>query len=100
MGTSYSDKTIRPLIKAGALDEFGEPRDVLLASIDAAISHALFIRPDEGEDLLKSVMHSIARPKYSLAGTMPRMMMLENEREVLGFYLSEHPAQEIKKTDG
>ena len=26
------------------------------------------------------------------------MMMLEYEREVLGFYLSEHPAAEIKKT--
>ena len=50
---------------------------VLLASIDAAISHALFIRPDDGEDLLSRVMHSIASPKYSPAGTMPRMMMLE-----------------------
>ena len=28
---------------------------------------------------------------------MPRMKMLEYEREVLGFYLSEHPASEVKK---
>ena len=40
-------------------------RAVLLASIDAAISHALFIRPDDGDDLLSTVMHSIASPKYS-----------------------------------
>ena len=31
---------------------------------------------------------------------MPRMMMLEYEREVLGFYLSEHPAAEMKKAAG
>ena len=43
-------------------------------------------------------MHSIASPKYSPGGSMPRMMLLEYEREVLGFYLSEHPAAEIKKT--
>lgn len=45
----FKEKTITPLIKAGALDEFGQSREVLLASIDAAISHALFIQPD-GED--------------------------------------------------
>ncbi len=49
---------------------------------------------------LSAVLHSIASPKYSPGGTMPRMMMLEYEREVLGFYLSEHPASEMKKAAG
>lgn len=31
---------------------------------------------------------------------MPRLQMLEYEREVLGFYLSEHPALEMKKAAG
>lgn len=42
-------------------------------------------------------MPSLANPKYSPGGTMPRMLMLEYEREVLGFYLSDHPALEWKR---
>ncbi len=94
----FTEKSIQPLIKAGALDSFGQPRAVLLASIEAAISHALFIRPDEGEDLLSDILHSVANPKYSPGGTMPRMTLLEYEKEVLGFYLSDHPAAELKKS--
>lgn len=93
----FTEKIIQPLIKAGALDSFGQTRAVLLASIDAAISHALFMRPDDGDDLLSEILHTVASPKYSPAGTMPRMMLLEYEKEVLGFYLSDHPAAEVKK---
>ena len=96
-GDVFNEKVVSPLIKSGALDEFGESRSVLLASVDAAISHALFIGPSDGEDLLGPIMPSIASPKYTEAGTMPRMVKLEYEREVLGFYLSEHPASELKK---
>ncbi|MBB4824250.1 DNA polymerase-3 subunit alpha [Sporosarcina luteola] len=96
-GSSFQEKSIRPLIQAGALDEFGENRAVLLASIEAAKNHAVFVSP-EGDDLLQDVIFSIANPKYTPAGTMPMMMKLESEREVLGFYLSEHPATELKKT--
>jgi len=97
-GDLFTEKVISALIKAGALDEFNKTRSILLASIDAAISHARFIRPGDDNDLLLGVMHSVASPKYSPGGTMPRMMLLEYEKEVLGFYLSEHPAAEIKKT--
>ncbi|QNK89733.1 DNA polymerase III subunit alpha [Sporosarcina sp. resist] len=99
-GDVFTEKAIRPLVKAGALDEFGESRAILIASIDAAISHALFIRPDDGDDLLSEVLRSVASPKYSPGGTLPRMTLLEYEREVLGFYLSEHPAAEVKKAAG
>jgi DNA polymerase-3 subunit alpha len=99
-GDIFTEKAIPPLVKAGALDDFGESRAVLLASIDAAISHALFIRPDDGDDLFSEILRSVASPKYSPCGTMPRMMLLEYEREVLGFYLSEHPTAEVKKAVG
>ena len=55
-GENFTEKIISQLIKAGACDEFGEPRAVLLASIDAAISHALFIGPNDGDDLLAPVI--------------------------------------------
>ncbi len=93
-----SEKVLGALIKAGALDEFGETRAVLLASIDAAMSHASFIEPGEDGDLLASYVQSLASPKYSPAGVMPRMTMLAYEKEVLGFYLSAHPATEMKKS--
>lgn len=92
----FTDKTIQPLIKAGALDEFHENRAVLLASVEAAKNHAMFIGADE-DDLLQEVIYAVAKPKYSPAGKMPRLALLEYEREVLGFYLSEHPATEMKK---
>ncbi|MCM3712073.1 DNA polymerase III subunit alpha [Sporosarcina luteola] len=95
-GTYFTEKTIIPLIKAGALDEFGEDRSVLLASIEAARNHAQFVSPD-GDDLLHEIIYSVAKPKYTPGGSMPRFAMLEYEREVLGFYLSEHPALEMKK---
>lgn len=97
-GTYFTEKTISPLVKAGALDELGETRAVLLASIDAASAHALFIHPDDGGDLFGAEIYSIASPKYSPAGDMPHLLKLEYEREVLGFYLSEHPASTIKKS--
>lgn len=96
-GLQFTEKTIVPLIKAGALDDFGEDRSVLLASIEAARNHAQFVSPD-GDDLLREIIYSVAKPKYSPGGSMPRFAMLEYEREMLGFYLSEHPALEMKKT--
>lgn len=99
-GTHFTEKAIIPLIKAGALDEFGENRSVLLASIEAARNHAMFIGTEGEDDLLQDVIFSIAQPKYTPGGTMPRFAMLEYEREVLGFYLSEHPALELKKKLG
>lgn len=79
---------------------YGQSRAVLFASIDAAIAHALFLRPDDGDDLFSDVLSSIASPKYSPGAVLSRMTILEYEREVLGFYLSEHPAMEAKKSLG
>lgn len=81
---NFTEKVVTQLIKAGALDGFGETRAVLLASIDAAISHADF-------------SESVGSPKYTPGEPKSRMEILEDEREVLGFYLSEHPVTELKK---
>ena len=97
-GDYFTEKTAVALIKAGAFDEFGQSRGVLLASIDAAISHILFVGPNDEEDLLSPVLKSLASPKYSPEQPISRMQQLAYEREVLGFYVSEHPAVEMKKT--
>lgn len=83
---AFTEKALIPLIKAGALDEFGQSRAVLLASIKGAINHQLF-----GGELSS---------KYTPADDQQRMDILESEKEVLGFYLSDHPATEVKKLAG
>ena len=94
----FTDKTIPPLVKSGTLDEFGQTREVLLASIEAARKHALFVRPTDGQDLLAGMMLGMASPKYSPGGTMSTMQRLEYEKETLGFYMSQHPAAAFKET--
>ncbi|WP_025783768.1 DNA polymerase III subunit alpha [Sporosarcina sp. D27] len=95
---NFTEKTIPPLVKSGALDEFGQTREVLLATIEAARKHALFVRPSSDEtDLLAGLMKGMASPKYSPGGTMSDMQRLDYEKETLGFYLSEHPIASFKK---
>ncbi|GKV66892.1 MULTISPECIES: DNA polymerase III subunit alpha [unclassified Sporosarcina] len=89
----FTEKALLPLIKAGALDEFGETRSVLLASFEAAHSHALYI----GDDAFSDQFQFNSRPKYTPGGKMDRMTMLRFERDTLGFYLSEHPVQQLKQ---
>lgn len=89
----FTEKTLIPLIKAGALDGFGETRAILLASIDAAQSHALYI----GDDALSEQFKFNSHPKYNPGGTMNRLTVLAFERDTLGFYLSEHPIEELKR---
>lgn len=94
----FTEKNIVPLIKSGALDEMRVQRAVLLASIDAAIAHAKFTEPSKGGDMLADYINSITSPKYSPAEELPKLTLLRYEKEVLGFYLSEHPITEWKKT--
>ncbi|WP_303969315.1 DNA polymerase III subunit alpha [Sporosarcina ureae] len=89
----FSEKAIIPLIKSGALDDFNQKRSVLLASIDAAHSHALFI----GDDALSDQFQFNSQPKYTPGGTMDQMTKLGFEHDTLGFYLSEHPVEQLKR---
>lgn len=89
----FTEKALIPLIKAGALDEFGETRAVLLASVDAARSHAMYI----GDDILSDQFQFNSKPKYNPGGSMDRLKTLAFERDTLGFYLSEHPVEQLKE---
>ena len=91
-------KTIEALIYSGAFDEFGEDRAILLASLDVALEHAQLVRPIEGEqgDLFSNVEFNI-RPKYMVAEPIQEEDKLRLEKEVLGFYLSNHPVSIYEK---
>lgn len=94
----FTEAVATQLIKAGAFDTFNESRGVLLASIDAALSHVTFIGADDQDDSFSALMQSIASPKYSPGEPIPLMKTLAYEREALGFYLSEYPTTQLKKT--
>ncbi|MEK4230321.1 DNA polymerase III subunit alpha [Solibacillus sp. FSL H8-0538] len=87
----FNRKVIEPLIKAGALDDFGRDRATLLATVEAAVKQAEIVRPSEDEDLFSSSMFAFGKLKHVQAEPMPEKMKLQFEKEVLGLYLTDHP---------
>ncbi len=95
-------KGLESLIKAGALDGFGN-RSVLLNNIEAILAHANRIQKDlnSGQtDLFGNleVGQSIA-PKLTLDESLPEFSGREQliwERELLGLYLSQHPLSDYE----
>ena len=84
-------KIIENLCYAGAFDEFDLDRASILASIDVALEHAELVRPDDGEANLFDADDLFIKPKYVVVDPMPTDTKLQKEKEVLGFYLSDHP---------
>ncbi|WP_332651093.1 DNA polymerase III subunit alpha [Lysinibacillus sp. 54212] len=92
----FTRKVMEPLIKAGALDDFGRDRAVLLATIEAAIKHAELVRPNEEVDLFSTAQFTFGKPKHVKVEPMPEKIKLQYEKEVVGFYLSEHPVKKLR----
>lgn len=92
-------KTLEALVHSGSFDEFGEDRAILLASIDVAIEHAQLVQPKDGGqgDLFEDIEFTI-RPKYMDEKPIREEDKLRLEKEVLGFYLSNHPVSVYEKS--
>ncbi|ATP41438.1 DNA polymerase III subunit alpha [Solibacillus sp. R5-41] len=93
---NFSRKVMEPLIKAGALDEFGKERATLLATIDGAQKQAELVRPNEGEELFANSMFVFGKPKHNEVPPLSEKIKLQFEKEVLGYYLSDHPLVKIR----
>lgn len=96
----FTRKAFEPLVKAGALDDFGLDRGVLLASLDSAVKHAELVKPNEEPGLFDDLGSSFMKPKYAKASPIPENLKLDYEKDVLGFYLSTHPIAREKETRG
>lgn len=94
----FTRKNVEPLIKAGALDDFGLERSTLLSTLDAAVKYAELISPTEESDLFGGDASHFGKSKYIKSDPLPIMIKLEFEKEVLGQYFSEHPTISKKKT--
>ncbi|MCB0422397.1 MAG: DNA polymerase III subunit alpha [Bdellovibrionales bacterium] len=91
-------KTVECLIKAGAFDSFGFNRAELMAGYGKFIDRADQVRKDRelGQGSLFALDEEIQeQEKVRIEPVEPwsRTERLANEKEVLGFYLSEHPLE-------
>ena len=98
-------KGLEALIRCGALDSTGLKRSQLVAMIDSALTSASAARRDR-ESGQASLFDMLDDPKD--AGLeeqappdipeFPDSEMLEDEKQLLGFYVSGHPLSSSKKT--
>jgi len=94
---TVSRRTIEPLIRSGAMDDFGVNRKTLLASIDKAIKGAdqKHKSTSAGQtDLFAALLSDEKNPNtdnYILISHEDALEKLEGEKAVLGHYLSGHP---------
>jgi DNA polymerase-3 subunit alpha len=96
--TLTNRKTVESLIFAGCLDEFGEERSTLLASVDVALDYAELVKPESGDQLDFSFEEELLlKPQYVQMGPFKAEEKLQFEMEAIGFYLSNHPVTAYEK---
>ncbi|MCS6847142.1 MAG: DNA polymerase III subunit alpha [Anaerolineae bacterium] len=96
--TALNKRALESLIKAGAFDDFGS-RSQLLAVVDQMIGMATTARraAERGQGMLFGGLDSagdealIVLPKH--VREIPRKQLLQEEKELLGTYISAHPLQ-------
>ena len=94
MQSKVNRRALESLIRAGALDQLGRHRAVLLASLDAALSAAERHSHDRqaGQtDLFGASAETPEAPVYVDVPEWSEDQRLEGEKETLGLYLTGHP---------
>ena len=88
-------RVIEALIKAGAMDQFEQPRGVLLASVDNAMAAAEKYKRDQlnkQSDMFASFLPQTVMDIYEpLPPGWNERVQLEAEKSVLGWYAYGHP---------
>ncbi|MBR3841220.1 MAG: DNA polymerase III subunit alpha [Erysipelotrichales bacterium] len=89
-------KVLESLIDAGALDCFSYTRNSMSKHLDDAIQYGELVRIEDS-DQVRFSFDIVSKP-YIKPIEDRFDVRLEREREVLGFYYSNHPIVEIKKS--
>lgn len=96
---NLNKKSLEALIKAGALDEFGE-RGQMLANIELLLEQSKQSMSQSGgqDSLFSGTGSPIALPTLRLGGAAPATMeeKLAWEKELLGLYISGHPLDKFR----
>jgi len=96
-------KVLEGLIKAGAMDGFGETRATLLANLDCCLDHGQRVQKeaqsgqfglfDEG-DLGRTTFAEVCKLREN---EFDKRVLLDMEKEMLGIYLSDSPLSEYRE---
>ena len=98
-------RVLESLIKAGAMDSFG-PRAAVWAALDTAIEQAQKAQKDKesGQSGLFGIFDSdVVVSSSASAAALPKVpewdehQRLQNEKEVLGFFVSGHPMEKYRE---
>jgi DNA polymerase-3 subunit alpha len=97
-------RVLESLIKAGAMDAFGH-RSQVTAALDKAMERAQKAQRDEasGQHGLFGIFDSDLSPAASAEDSLPSVAewdehtRLQNEKEVLGFFVSGHPMDKYRE---
>lgn len=94
-------RVVENLIKCGAMDSFGARRSQLLAVLDQAIDLGAACQRDRANGQLGLFgddqtfgMEEIKLPQRT---EIPKQTLLQYEKELLGFYVTDHPLSEYKE---
>lgn len=87
-------KVIESLIDAGALDEFKQGRTSMKMTLDDALRYASLVSVEEG-DQTRIDLELVSKPPMIMVKENAGIIS-ENEKEVLGFYLSKHPITALR----
>lgn len=95
---TVNKRTIESLIFAGALDDLGEDRAVLLASLETAIEYGEEFQEISRKNQMYLFDDDINLPKPSYVSVQPFQgsEKLKFEKEALGFFFSSHPLERYR----
>ncbi|MEM6285435.1 MAG: OB-fold nucleic acid binding domain-containing protein, partial [Chloroflexota bacterium] len=94
-------RTMEALIKVGALDQFANSRNQLLSAIDQMVSYSG--DHHHAKDIGQISMFGAAETglvdeiRLPSAEPIPHRQKLNWEKELLGFYVTDHPVDEIRR---
>ncbi|MDR7073770.1 DNA polymerase III subunit alpha [Fictibacillus barbaricus] len=91
-------RTIESLIFAGAMDDFGQDRAVLLASLETAVEYGEEVQEISRKNQMYLFDDDINLPKPSYITVQPFQdsEKLKFEKEALGFFFSSHPLERFR----
>jgi DNA polymerase-3 subunit alpha len=93
---AFNKKTLEALVKSGAFDRFGD-RSQLVGNLDTLVLYNKHVQheQDRNQTSLFDMSTSIVEQKVELRhiDPMPSSLLLTWEKELLGLYVSSHPAQ-------
>lgn len=87
-------KTIETLIDAGAMDVFGMGRASMNATLDSALTYANIIKIDYEDQI--TLDFNLASKPVPVIVREDRLEQSEREKELIGFYLSNHPISDMR----